>query len=147
MRAIDLTGKVYGKWTVLSRAPYYRGMYSQWNCRCECGTEAVVLANNMRKGTSVCCLACRAKKQVRHGEIVGGKPSVEYKTLEDLKNRCLNPEWIERFGVSRSAINWRLQAGWAAELAVSTPSQHRETKHGSKGQVRNDTNGIGGIAD
>lgn len=38
---IDLTGKKYGKWTVIKRLPRQRGSLGQvkWLCRCECGTE------------------------------------------------------------------------------------------------------------
>ena len=57
---LDLTGKVFGKWTVLSRAP---GACCDgkplWNCKCECGTERVVAGRQLKRGKSESCGLCR----------------------------------------------------------------------------------------
>ena len=37
----DLTGKVFGKLTVLELAEWKNGT-SYWHCRCECGNETIV---------------------------------------------------------------------------------------------------------
>lgn len=47
---IDLTGKQFGKWTVLE----YVGK-SKWKCRCACGTEKEVYSQSLRNGTSTSC--------------------------------------------------------------------------------------------
>jgi hypothetical protein len=54
---IDMTGKKYGKWTVLSHARDKR-----WNCRCDCGTEKEVEGLTLRDGRSKSC-GCLANER------------------------------------------------------------------------------------
>jgi hypothetical protein len=52
---IDMTGHVYGRLTVLARAPRNGGTKIKWFCRCECGNEATVAANKLRSGHTKSC--------------------------------------------------------------------------------------------
>lgn len=47
----DLSGKRFGKWTIISRLPREKGSTHQikWLCRCECGTEIIRGSNYIRK--------------------------------------------------------------------------------------------------
>lgn len=61
---IDLTGKRYGKLTVISRAPNYRNgttVITAWNCHCDCGNDAVVLRNNLKSGATRSCGCLRRR--------------------------------------------------------------------------------------
>lgn len=51
----ELTGRIYGKLTVISRTSNLNGR-TRWVCRCECGVEKVVSAANLVKsnGTRSC---------------------------------------------------------------------------------------------
>ncbi len=63
MRKIDLTGKRFGKLTVLhqSERKSPRGeLY--WLCRCDCGNEKEILGNNLRRGLTSSCGDCDCKK-------------------------------------------------------------------------------------
>ena len=51
----DLSGKRYGRWLVLSPAGQRSYHCSMWNCRCDCGTERVVAAGNLKHGGSRSC--------------------------------------------------------------------------------------------
>lgn len=51
---IDLTGKSYGKLTVLRRDGYL-GKEIAWLCRCECGAEVRIRGNNLRAGRANSC--------------------------------------------------------------------------------------------
>lgn len=51
---IDLTGKVFGRLTVLARAEN-KGRDVAWTCVCECGTTLVVRGSGLRDGTSQSC--------------------------------------------------------------------------------------------
>lgn len=53
---IDLTGKVFGKWTVLNRAGV--GKKFGWVCRCTCGTIKQISSQNLRLGVSTKCKKC-----------------------------------------------------------------------------------------
>lgn len=66
---IDLTGKTFGKWTVLGRdkAAEKPGVF--WRCRCECGKRASIIAGSLRSGNSTSC-GC-ARTDALHASIVG----------------------------------------------------------------------------
>jgi hypothetical protein len=53
MKKIDLTGKQFGRWTVLEQAP--RTYQTMWVCECACGTKREVSGANLRTGHSVSC--------------------------------------------------------------------------------------------
>ena len=50
----DLTGKTFGRWTVLSRAPN-RGTRTAWTCKCQCGAIKDVLGCHLKSGKSKSC--------------------------------------------------------------------------------------------
>lgn len=53
-RAIDLTGRRYGKLTVIRRVPNpVPG--TAWYCRCDCGSTVVVAGKNLRTGNTKSC--------------------------------------------------------------------------------------------
>lgn len=81
MRRKDLTGKVFGKLTVIEYAfSKYRKAY--WNCRCECGNKRVISAGNLNSGHSSSCGCSRAKHRMIN--------SPEYLSWRSMKSRCLN---------------------------------------------------------
>src|SRR5882762_5920001 len=49
MRLQDLTGRIFGCWTVVGRAPNVNKL-AKWTCRCMCGTVRDVYGGNLRKG-------------------------------------------------------------------------------------------------
>ena len=63
----DLTGCVFGRLTVLSRAGDYIDSVgyhiAKWHCRCECGNEVDVLTSNLKSGRSKSCGCARAVKK------------------------------------------------------------------------------------
>lgn len=52
--AEDLTGRVFGKLTVLYRTEN-KGGRTCWMCRCECGTEKAVVAHDLKAGKVKSC--------------------------------------------------------------------------------------------
>lgn len=87
----DLTGKRFNRWTVV----YYAGMnashFATWLCRCDCGTERVVIATTLYGNTSRSC-GCLQR------EIAGtltathrASTTAEYKVWTGMKSRCYNP--------------------------------------------------------
>lgn len=57
-RKIDLTGKIFGEWTVIREATkeekeYKPGAY--WICKCSCGTQRVINGQTLRNGDSKSC--------------------------------------------------------------------------------------------
>lgn len=98
---IEQTGKVYGRWTVLSIViEPLNGTGQRWNCRCSCGTERSVSGSELRGGRSQSCGCLRHEpltperlaKIVRHGNTGTGWRTSEYSTWNGMLQRCLNPK-------------------------------------------------------
>ena len=53
----DLTGQVFGQWTVEDRAPN-RGRYIYWNCLCTCGRISSIRSSSLVVGLSKSCRKC-----------------------------------------------------------------------------------------
>lgn len=51
----DLTGRVYGRWTVLGFSHHHKGSKIYWRCRCECGTEKAVYGYYLKMGRTHSC--------------------------------------------------------------------------------------------
>jgi len=51
----DLTGQRFGMLTVVGQAPSTDKGRRCWICKCDCGTEKIVLGSNLRRGTTVSC--------------------------------------------------------------------------------------------
>lgn len=93
-KLIDLTGKVYGRLTVISfshRKDFSYGRKYFWICKCECGKTTRVEISNLRAGTSKSCgcynRECISKMATTHGD----RKSKEYNTWCGIKARCYNP--------------------------------------------------------
>jgi hypothetical protein len=53
-RLIDLTGRQFDRLFVIARAGNRSGR-TAWLCRCECGAEVPVIANNLVRGLQRSC--------------------------------------------------------------------------------------------
>jgi hypothetical protein len=51
----DLSGMIFGYYTVISYAYTDKAGQSFWNCKCKCGTEKIVNGNLLRRGTTRSC--------------------------------------------------------------------------------------------
>lgn len=45
MSAEDLTGRKFGKLTVLGRAPNGKNWRTMWYCKCDCGNEKIIVVS------------------------------------------------------------------------------------------------------
>lgn len=88
---IDLTGRRFGKWTVLEYS--HSKHLSYWLCKCDCGTIKSVVGTSLSNGSSACCGCVQREKLInrnyRHG--FGRDKPTEYRIWLGLKNRCYNP--------------------------------------------------------
>lgn len=60
-KLIDLTGKTFGKLTVLKRGENI-GLQPSWICQCECGTITQVMGGNLRKDNGTRSCGCEISK-------------------------------------------------------------------------------------
>jgi len=132
---LDLTGKRFGRWTVVSRAPDIISMgghrSTAWLCKCQCGNQKVVRAQSLTRGSSCSC-GC-LHQELRH-EITkthGGTKTRLYHIWASMRQRCTNPnnhafkdyggrgiyvcaDW-QRFDTFRA---WALANGYRDDLSI-----------------------------
>lgn len=87
----DLTGKTFGRWTVLRREEN-RGKAVFWECSCICGKIKTVSGSHLKCGRTLSC-GCLQKERAaecatKHGE--HGIP--EYVAWKNMISRCYNPK-------------------------------------------------------
>ena len=61
LRKIDLTGQIFGKWTVLEEIKDTVDHRRWWKCRCECGVEKNVRENALKRNNTRSCKRCSKK--------------------------------------------------------------------------------------
>lgn len=90
----NLTGKHFNQWTVIKRAGSNKKGNSLWECRCECGTIAIVVGYSLTGGTSKSC-GCAQKESVSKMNTTlkrthGKKNTRLYRIWRGMKARCFN---------------------------------------------------------
>jgi hypothetical protein len=89
---IDLTGQRFTRWTVLRQAASSdSGQGAKWLCRCECGTERLVLSISLRSGSSTSCGCLKVEKQTRRLFRHGFTGTRIHRIWLQMLQRCLNP--------------------------------------------------------
>jgi len=89
MKLLDLTGRRFGRWTVIGRGPDAprtngHGRRVQWICRCDCGAEKLVVACNLTSGLSRSCGCLHLDVISTHHDT----NSTEYAAWLAMKDRC-----------------------------------------------------------
>jgi len=89
MKPIDLTGQVFGRWSVVSYESAGR-----WLCKCECGNERIIPCNQLRAGETKSC-GCwkREKARIRMTEMRRQPlPSIKFYSFYDVDpvTQCWN---------------------------------------------------------
>ena len=128
----DLVGQRFGRLLVKSREPGLKNKSSLWRCLCDCGSETVVTANNLKNVKTRSC-GCLQKKQTSmrsttHGECRSRLYRVRYGML----SRCYNKntlnfsdyggrgivvcdEWRDSY---ESFRDWALSNGYEDDLTL-----------------------------
>jgi len=83
---IDLTGKVFGKWTILSIADGKDiDGHILWRCQCSCGVVKIMRSNNLKNGRSKSCQACNKTNKIH-----GYSRTKTYRVWGSMIERCEN---------------------------------------------------------
>lgn len=93
-RFVDLTGKKFGKLTVLKRGPNTRTGKVAWECLCECGKHTVVDSCSLVTGNTQSC-GCLRNDLIKQKMKEKGYTSTERRALKDvwhmMLKRCEDP--------------------------------------------------------
>lgn len=133
---IDLTGKTFGRLTVLGRCEDRvkpsGGKETMWRCRCTCGTIKDIRSHNLIAGVTTSC-GCRQRETViARNTTHGGSCSRIYRIWGAMRTRCYNPnfreyedyggrgvticsEWLNDFEAFRS---WAVNNGYEDGLSI-----------------------------
>jgi hypothetical protein len=94
---IDITGKHFGRLTVIRRAGSNKQGHVMWLCKCECKAQLHVNGVDLRRGVSQSCGCLRAELKTtrtgKHGTNFrhGMNDTPEYRAYHNARNRCANP--------------------------------------------------------
>lgn len=86
----DLTGQTFGLWSVIAPAESDRTGRTRYLCRCTCGKERIVSADNLRRGVSTSCGHTRF--EVRREDLTGQRFS-RLTAIRYVDTRGANPIW------------------------------------------------------
>lgn len=89
-RFVDLTDRVFGRLTVLERAPNRRSK-TMWRCRCLCGTVTDVGSSDLRGGSQKSCGCLRTERARNLVRKHGLSKTPLYLVWVSLRQRCQNP--------------------------------------------------------
>jgi hypothetical protein len=125
----DLTGKRFGRWTIISSAGGKRHDIA-WNCRCDCGAERAVLVRSLRNGVSLSCGCLRLENVTTHGRT----RSREFKIWQGIVQRCHNPkaEAYRNYGGRGIVVCDRWRASFEAffeDMGTAPSPRHSLDRH------------------
>lgn len=95
----DLTGKKFGRLTVVGFSHLTKWRDACWTCRCSCGKTTAVRGCHLRAGNTGSCGCWQHETRIKngheygyfkHGHTAGRTESAEYKCWSSMKNRCYN---------------------------------------------------------
>lgn len=132
----DMTGKRFGKLTVIERAGTDKFGKATWLCKCDCGNEVIVPGGNLRSGNTTSC-GCAFSEIVAQNNSArmtthGMTKTRLYTIWTDMKQRCGNPnakdyylyggrgisvceEWKNDFS---TFVAWAQENGYADTLTI-----------------------------
>ena len=127
---LDLTGRVFGRLTVLDRAPN-RGRRVMWRCRCSCEKASIATVQGdsltMRKTQSCGCLIAELvmpkawSASRKHGHTVGHRFTPTWRSWSAMFTRCYNPRFKDYFRYGGRGISvcarWTGKEGFKNFLA------------------------------
>lgn len=87
MRLIDLTGKQFGRLTVVGKSDIQDGKGTLWDCSCSCGNVTTARSYNLLKGKTRSCGCLRGLNRKTHGM----SRTRLYGVWVNMKTRCHNP--------------------------------------------------------
>lgn len=91
MSVEDLTGRCFGRLTVLSIDPDRRSKPVYWLCVCACGVRRSVRGKELRSGATVSCGCYARDASTRHGGARKSGRDPEYGIWRTMISRCENP--------------------------------------------------------
>ena len=134
----DLTGKKYGRLTVIGEKPNTYGKNGKatiyWNCICDCGKEVCVYNSDLKSKKTTSCGCQRADNNKSRTTIQYEENKKLYYVYQAMKDRCNKPsnksyrfygargikvceEWNDKYGFA-SFMKWAYSNGYKEGLEL-----------------------------
>ena len=89
----NLTGRKFGRWTVLRFDHKNEKRMAFWLCKCDCGKEKVVSGNSLTLGRSLSCGCYSRELNSQNHQLTKDKSRTKiYHCWSNMKKRCYNPK-------------------------------------------------------
>jgi hypothetical protein len=88
---VEMTNRRFGRWVVLREIGRNERKDVLWFCRCDCGSEKVVLGGSLRKGASKSCGCITKERLTKHGDRNPHATTKAYRAWHSMIQRCRNP--------------------------------------------------------
>lgn len=142
---VDITGKKFGRLTVVKRVENDKYGTARWKCICKCGGETITSTGHLRSGHTKSC-GCYAKevayekslknnKFYKHG-LFKNKDYIRIShILNTMKKRCYNEncdsykyygkkgviiceDWLDKENGLMNFYDWSMQNGYKEDLTI-----------------------------
>lgn len=90
-RKIDLTGRVFGDWSVIKDSGKRQGSFVVWECECSCGNVGHVAVRNLTTGASESCGKCKSIHGLGINDIQAKNNCEFYRTWKRVLERTISP--------------------------------------------------------
>lgn len=120
----DITGQRFGKYVVLSHVAGQR-----WNCRCDCGTEKVIISHNLLTGQASMCRKCYQTSRIIDlaGQRFGKWTAISLDRIGYWNCRC-------DCGIESSVAITNLRSGGSTQCETCRLDSIHKPKHGHSPQ-------------
>ena len=132
MKYQDLTGKRFGRLTVIRRAENDRYGNILWECVCDCGGKKITRVNALMSGKATSCGCVQRKRSAKAHTKHGKRHSRLYNIWCNMKGRCntkscsfyeqyggrgikVCPEWEHDF---QAFYDWSMANGYRDDLTI-----------------------------
>lgn len=127
-KLIDLTGKRFGRWTVVGPAGLNEKRERLWLVKCDCGNEKKLRGLVLKKGISKSC-GCLAADVQRERITKYAYPvrtgAMQHIVEKDGRKQTL-AEWAKELGFHPAVLNVRWDRGWEDHEILKPTKAMRE---------------------
>lgn len=137
IRFEDLTGKKYGKLTVLQNLGKNNNGTYEWLCQCECGNLTVVPSHSLKGGLTHSCGCLVGEKcgarNLKHGYAKRGKRDITFSSWCSMWARCSNPRYKGYYGKVTICDRWRDFSAFVEDMGLRPSVEMSIDRIDSKG--------------
>lgn len=157
-RGIDLTGRKYGRWTVLKRCLDSRNK-TVWHCKCDCGNEGYIAKcalGNPKKSMSCGCLGRKLKSKWANPSLYPKASGLSKTRFYHMRTQLIHKCYRENFptyqlfggkGITvcdlwrnsaRDMYEWAIENGWEEGVCIVLKSGCKEYSPETSYLIHND---------